>query len=237
MGRSLNQCATGIATGVALIWVAAPALASGAGPTTDFQFDPVEFWAARILTWVAIFTLGVIGYTLIRAHRGRLTGPTGKALLLSGVVLLPSFSVGTGMLLVFARAENVEFCGSCHRAMGGFVADMENPAGSGLAAVHFANRYIPNHQCYQCHTSYGLFGTMEAKIHGVGQVLRYYSDSFEPPVTMWRPYPNADCLKCHAGSRKWLAEPAHTDETMKEDLFQDLVSCTECHEAGHEVNE
>ncbi len=236
MGQSMNKCATGIATAAAIVWMAVPAMARGAGATTDFQFDSVEFWAARILTVAALFTLVVIGYTLIRARRGRLTGPTGKALLLSGVVLLPSFSVGTGLLLVFARAERIEFCGSCHRAMGDFVVDMENPNGTGLAAVHYANQYIPNDQCYQCHTSYGLFGTMEAKIHGVGQVFRYYSNSFEPPVTMWRPYPNADCLKCHARSRKWLAEPAHADEDMKAGLFQDLISCTECHDAGHEVN-
>lgn len=224
----------GAAATLALVTTTAPAQEVRA--VANFQFDPVEFWAARILTWVALLTLAVIGYTLFRASKGRLTGPTGKALLLSGVVLLPSFSVGTGLLLVFARAERVEFCGSCHGAMADFVADMENTQGSGLAAVHYVNQYIPNHQCYQCHTSYGLFGTMEAKIHGVGQVLRYYSGSFEAPAVMWRPYPNADCLKCHARSRKWLAEPAHTDEAMKSDLFSDMISCMECHESGHEVS-
>lgn len=236
MVKPWHQLARRVSAAAAFVSAAAPAMARGAGATTDFQFDPVEFWAARILTLVAILTLAVIGYTLFRASKGRLTGPTGKALLLSGVVLLPSFSVGTGMLLVFARAENVEFCGSCHRAMGHFVVDMENSDGAGLAAIHYVNQYIPNHQCYQCHTSYGLFGTMEAKIHGVGQVLRYYSNSFEHPATMWRPYPNADCLKCHARSQRWLAEPAHTDENMKVDLFGDLISCMECHEPGHEVS-
>ena len=233
MDRATNAMTAGAAA--ALVSVAGSAVAGEAGVAANFQYDPVEVWAGRILAGVALFTLGVICYTLFRASKGRLTGPTGKALLLSGVVLLPSFAVGTGMLLVFARAENVEFCGSCHRAMGDFVTDMEHSEGVGLAAIHYVNQYIPNHQCYQCHTSYGLFGTMEAKIHGVGQVLRYYTNSFEHPATMWRPYPNADCLKCHARSRKWLAEPAHTADTMKDDLFGDRFSCMECHEPGHEV--
>jgi nitrate/TMAO reductase-like tetraheme cytochrome c subunit len=229
-----GTAAPGVAGTVLVLWAAA-AEASGVGGPSDFQFDPVEYWAARILTWVATVSLVVIVVALIRSRTGRLTGPTGKALLLSGVVLLPSFSVGTGMLLVYARAERVEFCGSCHHAMGDFVVDMERPEGSGLAAVHYVNQYIPNDQCYQCHTSYGLFGTMEAKIHGIGQVLRYYSGAFEPPATMWQPYPNADCLKCHARSRKWLGEAAHTEDEMKADLFADEVSCMECHEPGHEV--
>jgi nitrate/TMAO reductase-like tetraheme cytochrome c subunit len=231
--RPIAASAGFTATGL-MLWRAA-AEAADAGGTPDFQFDPVEYWAARILTWVVMISLAVIVVALIRARRGRLTGPTGKALLLSGVVLLPSFSVGTGMLLVFERAERVEFCGSCHHAMGEFVAEMQNPDGSSLASVHFGNQYIPSHQCYQCHTSYGLFGTMQAKIHGVGQVLRYYTGSFEPPATMWQPYPNADCLKCHARSRTWLAEPAHGDAEMRAGLFADEVSCMECHEPGHEV--
>jgi nitrate/TMAO reductase-like tetraheme cytochrome c subunit len=215
----------------------APAIGFAADSTPDFQYDPVEHWAARILTMVALLALAVIIVALIRARSGHLTGPTGKALLLSGVVFLPSFSVGTGMLLVFARAERIEFCGSCHHAMGDFVRDMEDPQSAGLASIHFQNQYIPTHPCYECHTSYGLFGTMEAKIHGVGQVMRYYTNSFEPPIQMWKPYGNADCLKCHARSAKWLAVESHTEEDTKVHIYEGRTSCMECHESGHKVNQ
>jgi nitrate/TMAO reductase-like tetraheme cytochrome c subunit len=177
-----------------------------------------------------------ITYTLLRVLRGRANGAAGKALVLSSAVLLPSFSVATGMVLVFARAERVEFCGSCHLAMDPFVADMEDPTGVGLAARHFANRFIPGNQCYECHTSYGLFGTVKAKIHGASQVLRYYGGAFDPPVTIWQPYSNADCLKCHSESRLWLAEPSHTADGMTAELFEDRISCMDCHELGHLVN-
>lgn len=208
-----------------------------AGPAIrDFQYDAAEYWAGRILSAVTLLSLAAIAYTLTRVLRRRANGAAGKALILASAVLLPSFSVATGLVLVFARAERVEFCGSCHLAMDPFVADMQDPRGTDLAAVHFANRYIPGEQCYECHTSYGLFGTLKAKTHGATQVLRYYAGAFSPPVKMWQPYSNADCLKCHAESRLWLAEPSHTADGMTVELFEDRISCMACHERGHSVN-
>jgi cytochrome c nitrite reductase small subunit len=201
----------------------------------DFQHDPVEYWAARILAWVLTMAATLVIYILFKAVRGQLVGVSGKAIMLIGVVVLPSFSVSTGLLLVFTRAERVEFCASCHHVMQAYADDMTDSEGTGLAALHFANRYIPNNQCYECHTSYGLFGTVEAKIHGIGEVVKYYTGIYELPVSMWKPYPNADCLKCHAESKKWLSVDAHTDEEIEQELFADLTSCMSCHDSAHQV--
>jgi hypothetical protein len=203
--------------------------------STDFQYDPVEDWAARMLTWVLVVGLILAGYCLYRSARGRLHGPAGKTLMLVSVVLLPGFSIAAGMLLVFTRAASVEFCSSCHHVMQAYADDMKQADGSGLAAVHYANRYISTNQCYECHTRYGLFGTLEAKIHGMGEVFRYYTGTYELPIEMWEPYSNGDCLKCHAKSRKWLAVDAHTDGDGKADLFDDRVSCMKCHDSAHRV--
>lgn len=202
----------------------------------DFQYDPVEDWAARILVWVLLLSLATVGYLLITSLRGRLDGLLGKGLLITGVVLLPVFSVATGMLLVLARAERVEFCGSCHKIMADYVRDMTNPVGEGLAAVHFKYRYIASDQCYTCHTSYGLFGTVEAKLHGIGEVFRYYTGTYDLPLSMWNPYPNGDCLKCHARSSKWLAHEEHVLGGAKEELFAGETSCLSCHEPAHDVH-
>jgi nitrate/TMAO reductase-like tetraheme cytochrome c subunit len=239
MTASMNDRALRGRTALA-VCAAAVALVPGAGwagtAVRDFQYDAAEHWGARILTWVAVLSLLAIAYTLSQVSRGRANGGAGKALILASAVLLPSFCVATGMVLVFARAERVEFCGSCHLAMDPFVADMTDPSGRGLAAVHYTNRFIPSNQCYECHTSYGLFGTVKAKIHGASQVLRYYGGAFEPPVTLWQPYSNADCLKCHAESKLWLEEPSHTADGMIDELFEDRTSCMGCHEWGHLVN-
>ncbi len=216
--------------------MAALARPAAADSLPDFQFDPVEHWGARILVWALLVSLATVGYILIRSLRGRLDGFAGKGLLIGGVVLLPSFAVATGMLLVFARAERVEFCGSCHKIMADYVDDMTNPSGDGLAALHFKYQYIQSNQCYECHTSYGLFGTVEAKIHGVGEVLRYYTGSYDLPLSMWNPYPNGDCLKCHARSSKWLARDEHVLGETKRELFDGTTSCMSCHDAAHNVN-
>ena len=202
----------------------------------DFQHDPVEYWAARILAWALTLAVIVVAYTLVRVTQGQLSGSRGRALMLVGVVLLPLFSVTIGMLLVFTRAERVEFCASCHHVMQSYAEDTTNPDGTGLAAIHFVNRYIPKNQCYECHTSYGLFGTVEAKVHGIGEVVRYYTGTYDLPLSMWSPYPNGDCLKCHARSRKWLAEEEHVLGESKRELFDGTTSCMSCHDTAHNVH-
>ena len=210
-----------------------PATAVAQESIPDFQHDPIESWATRILIWTLILAILVVLYGLVLVYRGQTKGMVTRGLLFTGVFFLPAFSVSTGMLLVFVRAERVEFCGSCHRALKPYVDDMESPTGEGLAAIHYKNQYIASNQCYECHASYGLFGTVQAKVNGITQVVRYYTQSYETPIEMWKPYSNADCLKCHARSNKWLSNGAHGIAGMKESLFEDRISCMECHAKAH----
>ena len=195
----------------------------------DFQHDPVEQHTARILTVVLVLAILLVLFCIFRVWRGRTSGLFAKALLVVAVLLLPMLSVSTGMMLVLVRAERVEFCGSCHVIMGDYVADMTDPGSDGLAAIHYRNQYIPSNQCYECHSSYGLFGTVKAKVNGIQEVLRYYSDTYELPLSMSEPYRNGDCLKCHGKSAKWLAVDLHLEDEVKERLYSDEVSCMRCH--------
>ena len=173
----------------------------------DFQHDPVEEGLSRFLAVVLILAATILLYSLIR-YRGRLTDRLAWALLISGVGLFPVLSVSFGNLLVFERAEKVEFCASCHITMQVYVDDMIDAESESLAAVHYKNQYIPTNQCYDCHTSYGMFGTVEAKISGMIDTYRYYTNTYTLPIEMRAPYPNGDCLKCHAKSVKWQAQEA-----------------------------
>lgn len=193
---------------------------------SQFQSDPVERFGARLLTCVIILGIAVVLYSLVR-YRGRTVGAASWGVLALGAGILPVVSSGVGTVLVFERAERVEFCQSCHLTMKTFVTDMKDPKSESLAALHYKNRYIPDNQCYTCHTSYGLFGTVEAKKEGMHDVWVYYTRTFKLPIKIRHPYPNTDCLKCHAESVKWLA--AHDD--FKASLFSGETSCLQCHGA------
>jgi nitrate/TMAO reductase-like tetraheme cytochrome c subunit len=197
----------------------------------DFQRDPVEEWLSRILVALLIISIPIVLYSAIR-YRGQLVGRASWALLIAGTVALPAISLTFGTLVVFERAEKNEFCASCHLAMQVYIDDMEDPDSESLAAVHYKNRYIPANQCYDCHTSAGLFGTVEAKMKGITDLYKYYTDTYAFPIEMRHPYPNGDCLKCHARSAKWLSQELHTEN--QDALFSDDVVCLDCHgEMGH----
>jgi hypothetical protein len=189
-----------------------------------FQQDPVEHLAARLVVALAFVGILVAIYSLLK-YQGAVLGPVSWGLLFVGAVATPLLITGVGTILVFEKAERVEFCASCHLTMKSFVDDMKNPQSASLAALHYKNRYIPDNQCYNCHTSYGIFGTVEAKKEGLTDVYKYYTRTFHSPIKMRHPYPNHDCLKCHAGSAKWLA----SHEDYKDSLFSGQATCMQCH--------
>jgi len=193
-----------------------------------FENDPAEYYGSRFLLATLFLGAGLILYSLIR-YRGRLQSSASWMLLLAGVVAVPSISTMFGTLLVFERAERVEFCGSCHKAMQAYVDDMENPMSGSLASIHYRNRYVPRNQCYTCHTSFGLFGTVQAKIAGVIDVHKYYTGSFRQQIEMREPYRNDDCLKCHAGAVKWSVN--HADS--RDSILAGKASCLSCHGKAH----
>jgi cytochrome c nitrite reductase small subunit len=200
-----------------------------AAPVANAQSgDPVEAYAARLLGALLTIGIAVVLLSLLR-YRGRLAGRGSWLALVTGVGVVPLASIAIGSLLVFARAERVEFCGSCHLAMKPYVDDMLDPASDSLAALHFRNRYIPRDQCYSCHSSFGLFGTVQAKVAGIIDVHRYYTRSFRPPLAMREPYPDTDCLKCHAGAVRW--ETAHA--ALRSGGDEDLPRCMSCHASEH----
>lgn len=190
--------------------------------------NAVDHYGSRLLIGILIAGILLVLYSLVR-YRGRIEGALSWGFLITGVVALPLTSLMLGMLLVFERAERVEFCGSCHVAMQAYVRDLENTRSESLAALHFKNRYIPRNQCYTCHTSFGLFGTVQAKVAGMVDVGKYYTRSFHFPLAMREPYRNDECLKCHYDSMRW--GDRHQD--VKNELVAGESRCLDCHGKDH----
>src|SRR5262249_41967727 len=137
-----------------------PLVARAQQNTPAFQVDPVDYYGSRFFATVIIIGIVLVLYSLIR-YRGPASRPLAWGLLIVGVGLVPAASSALGTVLVLERSEKVQFCESCHLTMQRYVNDMRDSKSHSLAAVHFQNRYIPDDQCYACHTSYGLFGTVE----------------------------------------------------------------------------
>jgi hypothetical protein len=93
--------------------------------------------------------------------------------------------------------------------MGAFVADMKNTDSRSLSALHFRNRYIQDEHCYSCHTDYGLFGTLEAKIGGMSHVWSEFAGAGSGPVRPKTNYRFTICLNCHGQSSKFIAQKGH----------------------------
>src|SRR5207344_1868348 len=112
----------------------------------QFQHDPIEYYTSRILAAIIVFGIALVLYCLLK-YRGRTQGPLSWALLLLALGVIPAATGLVGTVLVFERAERVEFCASCHLTMKEYVDDLQNPDSKSLASLHYKNRYIPENQC------------------------------------------------------------------------------------------
>jgi nitrate/TMAO reductase-like tetraheme cytochrome c subunit len=204
---------------------------SGAEPASHYR--PPRSFAQR---WGRVIGFSMVGaasaliiYTLA-FRRDRLQEAGSKWMLFTGICLLPTPVMFLSTAVGLEQSKNVEFCASCH-VMSPFVDDLKNPASKSLAAVHYKNRYIQREHCYRCHTDYGILGTMEAKMSGLGHIWKASTGSYKLPIKMSKPYNFAICLDCHAGSAKFDKEAAH-DGVVKE-TAAGKGNCLDCHDAPH----
>jgi hypothetical protein len=214
---------------LAVILLAAPLAAQA--PVTEYQ-APKDYaieWAGRISLLGVVVAAGLIGYVLL-FRRKYVTAGTSQWLLFIGVCVMPVPVMVLGSAVGLERAKDISFCASCH-VMQGFVDDMRDPASGRLAAVHFKNRYIQRSHCYVCHTDYGVFGTLQAKLAGVGHIYKDATGSYTLPVRIAQPYRFTICLDCHAQSARFDAVPRHAGVIGK--VLAGKATCTGCHGLSH----
>ncbi len=178
---------------------------------------------------VALLAATVIVFAMVRGKRVGLDVGM-KLTLLLGLGVLPAIATTTGLGAVMELTKAPEACGSCH-VMTPYVEDMKNPASTTLAAKHYKNRYIPESQCFECHSSYGIGGILDAKVSGLGHIYRYLTGRYEEPITLHAKSYLPNCMKCHAESQKFLGVSDHQDAAA--DLQSGKMKCTECHDSPH----
>jgi len=151
-------------------------------------------------------------------------------LLLVGVFLLPLTATWSTTTTVMEGTKLVQACASCH-VMHPFVNDMKNPSSPTLAARHYRNNWIAKDQCYACHVTYGVTGTLAGKRDGFRHWLHYVTNTYPDPIQYVGSYANSNCLSCHQGTGKWERVKSH--QALLGELSTDRIACITCHGPPH----
>jgi nitrate/TMAO reductase-like tetraheme cytochrome c subunit len=194
------------------------------GPLFELPHAPHYLWLVGLLLAVPAIVISAIGLV-----RGRLP----VALSVSGVILIPIFAYVIGALSVAQESKSVEFCGSCHQPMSPLVASLDQDNGS-LASVHWRRGAVSHADaCYQCHSGYGIWGTVNAKFAGVRHMIHTVTGHYSFPLEA-RAFDIASCLGCHAEAVAFRAQEAHRDPELQRQLLAGELSCAgTCHAEAH----
>lgn len=152
-----------------------------------------------------------------------------------GLLGLPALLLWVGIDHHVQLSKDTEFCLSCH-SMDPYGASLTHREEGLLAAVHFGNRYVdPQHACYACHTSYTMYGGLQAKIGGLQHMWHAYVAGVPDPIELYAEYENRECLRCHGGRPSFLQQPAHQGQIQQ--MQEEDLSCLLCHGPVHGVEE
>jgi len=185
---------------------------------------------AWIVLAVAILCI-VLTLAVLVKHKERISAPFGKWVLLLVFFVLSPIAYLLNFSVAIEDSKKVNFCNSCH-VMHGYVNDLKDPDSEYLASQHYQYRWIDEDQCFTCHSDYGLFGNMKAKISGIRHVWKYYT-GYETPVKLYGTYNNGICLRCHAPVLSFQEEEEH--ENNAADILSSKMSClgVDCHVRPH----
>lgn len=192
---------------------------------------------STLLLLVAAVIAGLLWFSL-----PRLVGESsGRLLLLVVLFVMPVLLLLGGATKSLTGSKQRDFCVSCHE-MEVYDTSMYIDDPEYLPAVHFQNRYVSRDTaCYTCHTDYTLYGDFTAKLAGLKHVwVHYLGDVPEAgEFKLYEPYPNANCLQCHQGARRFERQREHnSEEVTLEMLYEDQKSCISggCHDKIHDIS-
>jgi nitrate/TMAO reductase-like tetraheme cytochrome c subunit len=191
--------------------------------------ENVMRWVAGAGIVLGLASAAIILVVLLKKREWRTTAAAKWALLV-GLLALPSMTMLSGNVVGFHKVKNS--CTQCH-TMDPWVNDMKDPNSTTLVSQHFKNRWIPDDQCYTCHTGYGLSGNIRAKIGGLSHVTHEYFTGVPKEIHIKSPFNVDTCLHCHGESAKYLKIEQHVDAEMKPKILSGELSCFECHAAPH----
>lgn len=179
----------------------------------------------------ALVTVLVISMVMVRPSLA--AGAAGKTLALVALAVLPAVATTFGANAHLEASKTTEFCLSCHVMQPyGESLQLDDPAH--VPAAHFQNSRVPrDHACFSCHTTYTMYGDLDAKMKGLKHLWVNYFGTIPAKVELYEPFLNRECLHCHDGARTFEENEFHAD--FRQELTTNETSCLECHDLAHEV--
>jgi len=129
------------------------------------------------------------------------------------------------------------FCASCHTE--GEVTFynrslIASAHATDLASYHAAKQAA---RCIDCHTGPGIIGRYGGLMAGSTDLISYFSGHYPQPAALEEPYPDANCLKCHADltSKEDFNNHFHYFLSQWQSMDPHAAGCVDCH-ASHVAN-
>lgn len=192
-------------------------------------------WSIALALCLSVLIIVCILVSVL-VYRGRQAEGNALWFHLVALGILPLFLLAVGNFAVFEYAKERRFCASCHRTMKPYIDDLHNAKSQSLAALHLQNRFAPNTECYSCHANYGVHGTLETKLTGLRHVYKYATGTYRLPIKMPTPFDNVNCLKCHEGAKRFMAQDVHLEDgKVAADLRTGKTECVQCHAPAHDL--
>ncbi len=113
-------------------------------------------------------------------------------ILIAGLVVFGIIIPATAMQF----EDHNSFCASCHTQGEQDFYDRSTAATPvDLASMHDSKGQA---RCIDCHTGPGIIGRYGGLMAGSTDLISYFSGHYPQPAKLEEPYPDANCLKCHA---------------------------------------
>jgi nitrate/TMAO reductase-like tetraheme cytochrome c subunit len=190
---------------------------------------PLIYYASALFALLAVVLIALF---LLRPTLAAARG--GKMLAFIALFLLPVLATALAAVSHVERSKSTAFCLSCH-VMEPYGKSLRVDDKDAVPAAHFQNKRIPRDEaCFTCHTTYTMFGDLQAKMRGLHHVQVYYFGTIPKKIKLYDPYNNRECLHCHAGARSF--EEKDTHQEVRADLASGKTSCLECHDTIHAVD-
>jgi len=188
---------------------------------------------AQTIVIVALALCLALAVFLYRGVPSLLQAHWGKLALLAGAVVLPVVTSAGSVAVGFSESSRTRFCLNCHEMQNhGKSLFANNPRA--LAAAHYQNRLIDRDTaCYSCHKDYAMYGDIKAKLNGLRHVYVHYLGTIPEKFELYQPYPNSNCLHCHADARRFIEAQPHAGVMDK--LLSNQDSCLTCHNVAHDM--